>query len=291
MIAQQPKPAPVLKWEVRQRLTLLEATAFWSGELATNFLTETFAISRVQATKDIGLYLSLRPNNLRYDLSLKRYRITEQFQPLFISGSPLECLQVLQARGDSAAPVVTLISNLPPVEVMVAPSRLVDIAVLRPVLQAARGCQPLEIVYQSMNRAEPSVRVILPHTLVFDGLRWHVRSYSQSHGEFRDFVLARMHGVKPLPGKAGFTPPEDALWNTWLTVEIGPHPGLSPSQKSAVERDYGMADGRLASPVRAALLPYFLQTLRIGPDDMRREAVVQQIVLLNRAELQAYIAF
>ena len=76
-----------------------------------------------------------------------------------------------------------------------------------------------------------------------------------------------------------------------LKVEVGPHPGLSSTQKLVVERDFGMKDGRLSCEVRAALLPYWLLAMRIGPDDMQREALVQQIVLLNRPQLQAYCEF
>ena len=61
-----------IKWEQRQRLTLLEATVFWSGEFSTNVLMECFGISRVQASKDLTLYQSLCPGNIRYDKFLKR---------------------------------------------------------------------------------------------------------------------------------------------------------------------------------------------------------------------------
>ncbi|OAI20664.1 hypothetical protein A1359_02830 [Methylomonas lenta] len=279
-----------LKWDVRQRLTLLEATVFWTGELATNFLTDTFAISRVQATKDIGRYLSLRPDNLRYDRSLKRYLITEQFQPLLITGQPQECMQVLQASQSAASPVLTLMSNMPAVEILTTPTRHLDINILRPVLQAARFGLVLEIGYQSMTTSEPAVRKVQPHTLVFDGWRWHMRAFSYSHNDFRDFVLARIHQAMVV-GKPENPTPVDTLWETLLTVEIGPHPGLSDSQKLAIERDFGMVDGKATITVRAALLSYLLLSLRIGKDDYQREAMTQQTVLLNREELLLYMAF
>lgn len=279
-----------LKWDVRQRLTLLEATVFWTGELTTNFLTETFGISRVQATKDISLYLSLRPDNLRYDRSLKRYLITEQFQPLLITGHPQECLQVLHASQSHASSVVTLISNLPTLELLTTPSRQIDIPVLRAMLQAARFGLDIDIRYQSMTTPEPTNRRIVPHTLVFDGWRWHARAYSYTHNQFRDFVLARILHAS-VAGKPQTPCPADVSWEQYLTVEIGPHPGLSAAQKLAVEYDYGMVNGKLSLPVRAALLPYCLLALRIGKDDVQREAMTQLVVLLNRPALQDFITF
>jgi predicted DNA-binding transcriptional regulator YafY len=279
-----------LKWDVRQRLTLLEATVFWTGELVTGFLTQTFSISRVQATKDIALYLSLRPDNLRYDRSLKRYLITDQFAPLLITGSPQECLMVLQASQTASAPVVTLMTNLPALEVLAPPTRRIDVAVLRPALQATRFGLQLEIIYQTMNKPQPELRKVLPHTLVFDGCRWHMRALCLDKNQYRDFVLARVHQAV-VKGKPAQACPIDALWELQLTVCIGPHPGLSATQKQAVERDYGMVDGRFTTTVRAALLSYLLLAMRIGKDDMQREAMTQQIVLLNRAQLQDYIHF
>ena len=279
-----------MKWDVRQRLTLLEATVFWTGELMTNFLTDTFAISRVQATKDIGRYLSLRPDNLRYDRSLKRYLITEQFQPLLITGQPQECMQVLQASQATASAIVTLMSNVPAVEILSTPTRHLDINVLRPVLQAVRFKRMIAIDYQSMSTVEPTTRRVLPHTLVFDGWRWHMRAYSYSHTAFRDFVLARVHKANTLTEPPEPCPTDD-LWEKQLTLEIAAHPGLNTPQKMAIERDFGMTQGKLAMPVRAALLPYLLLALRIGKDDVQREATAQQIVLLNRNELQPFIGF
>ncbi|WP_347985725.1 WYL domain-containing protein [Methylomonas sp. AM2-LC] len=280
-----------LKWDIRQRLTLLEATVFWTGELITGFLTSTFSISRVQATKDIALYISLRPDNLRYDRSLKRYLITEKFVPLLITGSPQECLQVLQISQSSLAPIVTLMSNLPAIEVLSPPTRHIDLNVLRPVLQAARFGLTIQMVYQSMSSTEFKTHLVLPQTLVFDGWRWHMRAFSYSHeNSFRDFVLARIHQVTLL-NKPSMPCPTDTLWKTDLSVVIGPHPGLNKNQQYAVERDYGMVNGQLTSTVRAALLPYFLLAMRIGKDDRQREAMVQQIVLLNREALKPYIAF
>jgi hypothetical protein len=66
---------------------------------------------------------------------------------------------------------------------------------------------------------------------------------------------------------------------------------LSESQKAAIEFDYAMENGILAHKVRAAVVPYFLKAMRIGPDDLMREASVQQIVLLNRDELKDYLLF
>jgi len=87
-----------IKWEQRQRLTLLEATVFWSGEFFTNVLMDGFGISRVQASKDFTLYQTLCPGNIRYDKFMKRYVVDVAFEPVFMSGTAGEFLQVLKVQ-------------------------------------------------------------------------------------------------------------------------------------------------------------------------------------------------
>ncbi|MCL7419500.1 MAG: WYL domain-containing protein [Methylobacter sp.] len=278
-----------LKWEQRQRLTLLEATVFWSGGVSTNALTDNFGISRVQASKDLTLYQALCPGNLRYDKYLKRYVIEEAFKPAFMEGTAKEFLQVLKAQRDGVGgAIVTLVNNLPVVELVESAVRQINRAVLRTVNQAIIAGREVRVVYQSMSRAEPVELWLSPHALVFDGLRWHTRAFSRTHGEFRDFVVARVLSAE-LIGLTDIDAADDVDWQLFVTVKIGPHPGLSESQKAIVEFDYAMRDGILECQVRAALVFYFLKAMRIGPDDLMREAFVQQIILLNRAELKDYL--
>jgi predicted DNA-binding transcriptional regulator YafY len=280
-----------LKWEQRQRLTLLEATVFWSGELSTGALLQHFGISRVQASKDLTLYQSLYPENIRYDRNLKRYVITDTFKAGFMQGTAREFLRILQIPpGDGAGALVALADNLPSVELLEPAFRQVKQNVLQKINQAIVTRKQVLVSYQSMSRPETAELRLCPHTLVYDGLRWHARCYSHTHQQYRDFVLARMQTAS-LGDAAEQEADADVLWQTVISIKIGPHPGLSSTQKTAVEFDYGMVNGVLEQKVRAALTPYFLRGMRIGSDDMQRKAMEQQIVLLNRAEIQAYCAF
>jgi hypothetical protein len=97
---------------------LLEATVFWSGEFFTNLLMNGFGISRMQASKDLTLYQSLCPGNIRYDKFLKRYVVDKPFSPIFMTGTAAEFLQVLKVQQNRmGSAVLTLVKNLPEVEV------------------------------------------------------------------------------------------------------------------------------------------------------------------------------
>ena len=53
--------------------------------------------------------------------------------------------------------------------------------------------------------------------------------------------------------------------------------------------DYGMTDGKWQLSVRAKLLPYLLQLLRLDPTQVMEDARAQQIVILNQADIGAWL--
>ena len=257
--------------------------------MSTSVLTKNFGISRVQASKDFSFYQKLLPENICYDKSAKRYVIQSTFQPSFMEGSVAEFLQVLKIQQVADKPaIVSLVENLPNVQLVEPVLRHIDAEILRTVNQAIVMKKQVKVRYQSMSSNGPADYVLSPHTLVFDGMRWHVRAFSATHRQFRDFVLARMMTAELIEG-TGPASDEDRLWHTFVEVKIAPHPGLSETQKLVIEFDFAMQDGILACKVRAALVNYFLLAMRIGPDDLARAAKVQQIVLLNRGELAEYL--
>jgi predicted DNA-binding transcriptional regulator YafY len=168
--------------------------------------------------------------------------------------------------------------------------RQINADVLQAVNQAIVADKEVRVLYQSMSRSEPVEHRLCPHALVFDGLRWHARAFSYTHHEFRGFVLARMSFAKLGPS-AEIDASEDTAWHEFVNVRISAHPVLSATQKEAIEFDYAMDAGVLEHQVRSALVPYFLRVMRIDHDDLTREPMVPQIVLLNRDELEKYWSF
>ncbi len=274
-----------LKWDVRQRLKLLESTLLLSGWVRTHALIDTFGISRAQASKDFAVYMALRPMNLAYNKSKKYYEASADFEPLLLRGKTSELLDVLSAMPHGDGPVLALATQTPAVALLRPMERELDLQVFRAISMAAYNKVKLRLAYQSMNRVDPTELVLSPHTLVFSGFRWHVRAFSDTHGEFRDFVLARVRGLPVVLNEAGRAADGDALWHTEVAVQVLPHPELPPAQQVVIAEDYGMADGQITQPVRAALVPYFLRLMQIEPAREHPDPKVQQIVLGNRAAL------
>jgi predicted DNA-binding transcriptional regulator YafY len=179
--------------------------------------------------------------------------------------------------------------NVANVEVLSLPVRDVKPEVLRPIMQAARQQKRLDVDYVSLNHPDREGRIIVPHTLVYSGLRWHVRAWCEKNAEYRDFVLSRFRGIPDIMDESEHGAESDTEWNTHITVRIVPDPRLNPEQQEVVEMDYGMENGVLEVSTRARLVPYVLHLLHIEPKELAEDSTAQQIVVENRSELKPWL--
>jgi predicted DNA-binding transcriptional regulator YafY len=281
-------PKTELSWEERQRFLLLEARVIWAGRVALTDLRQTFGVSQAAAEGDLARYQQLYPGNLRFDLAADAYVATDRFEPHFLRGTAAEFLQVLRNHALTPdAPLALVAAHMAPVEALEPPEREFDVRILQRVTTAIRESRWLRAEYQSLTQPEPRLLELAPHALVYAG-RWHARAWSRDHQDWRDFLLSRLRGIPELLGPADQPPAKDWDWQKFVTVKVGAHPGLTEAQRRVVEIDYGMKNGVFERVVRVALVPYLLRTLNIGRDDHLRRPQEQQIVLLNRAEIEAF---
>jgi predicted DNA-binding transcriptional regulator YafY len=185
----------------------------------------------------------------------------------------------------------TWIAELPSYDDAPTPARGVDPVTLRSVVSAIRRSEAIEVKYQSLSRPEPVWRWIAPHAIGFDGFRWHTRAFCKTNEVFKDFLLSRILQTRGVEF-CDVTDADDMDWQQHVTLEIGPHPELSDSQKKVIELDYGMRGGKTQIKVRRALLYYALKRLGLDTDPGARKPHDQQIILLtphtdfNRAETE-----
>ena len=252
-----------LKWDVRQRLTLLEANCLLTGRLQTNDLQAIFGIKRVQASRDISRYRAMRPHNLHYDPSQRCYLASEAFDPIFLpdtNGSTL-----LSALRCARSAVSVILLRTPPVTAQVEPLGP-DIALLV-VRHMVRAIVHKEALEASCEQHQEKVSdVIWPHTLVWNGYRWHARCYSEQAKGFTNLPLhniikTSLNIPRNPPFPAGQSTDEqhgeqaDRAWQEWVDVVMAPAPSLDQAQRHAVMSHYGLTQERLELSVRLAMLP------------------------------------
>lgn len=268
---QKPIPLSELPAAQRQRLAYIEFRLWFYGEVSRKDVLERFEVATAAGTRDMILYRDLAPGNLVYDR--KAYRYQPSFAPLFTH--PVDRVLASLTSGFGAGEPYRVGALLP----HAVPQRLnqPDLTTLAAVTRAIHHGIPLQLTYHSMKTGSVK-RVIVPHALVDSGLRWHVRAFDRTKGNFRDLVLTRMEHVRPADGLgadgSGVLTHEhlsaDAQWNRTIVLDLVPHP--AHPHPLSIEKDFGLSNGRLTVTLRAAAAGYVLRQWQVdcSPDARMR---------------------
>jgi len=255
---EQDNPLSALSAAQRLRLAFIEFRVWFYGEVARKHVLERFEIATAAGTRDLMLYKQLAPNNVSYDQ--KHYRYLPTFSPLFQHDAD-KVLAALTA-GVSAADTGRSSETIS----HAAPKRLNQPALdtLATVTRAIHAGQVLSLTFLSMKKG-PGKRIIVPHSLVDSGLRWHVRAFDRTKGHFRDLVLTRMEDVRALEDCSPPKPQEliaaDTQWNRMFTLTLIPHP--SRPHPEVIAKDFGMQQGQLKVSVRGAVAGYVMRQWQV----------------------------
>jgi len=270
-----------------QQFWLIDLLVYWEGEVCSRHLCEFFQVSRQQASKYLQAYQDQYPGQLRYSTSLKRFVPDSAFVPSHISGDVNEYLnQVTGIR--SLMPSTNALLSLPHFAIT-PPPRQVSNQVMRVLVKALRQQRRLEVDYLSVSSADPDGRIIVPHTFVNTGLRWHLRAWCEKNRSYRDFVLSRFRGIPELLGPSDQGPEQDEAWNTQVRLILQPDPRLSAAKQAVIAQDYNMTDGQLILTTRAALVQYLLQEMQVSVKMLDGTPEAQQLVLVNADELRPWL--
>ena len=262
MVAQSDRSSQIaqLPQVTRDRIAHIDFTLLFKGEAVRADLMNRFCIAAAQATKDFTLYRTLAPGNIEYDQKLKLHKRGDTFEPLFDYDVVRTLATISQGYGDGfTGKVKTSLACEAPYHLN-KPSLLI----VAKVTEAIHKGRALSITYVSLSSGE-STREFVPHTLLDNGLRWHVRGFDRKHGEFRDFVLTRIKAAEVLESsslssaaiKESELEIQDRQWNRFVELELVPHPRIEHS--AAIELDYGMVNGVMKIEIRAAIAGYLLR--------------------------------
>lgn len=253
----------------RQRLQFIESIAFWEGAVDRPRVAHVFGVSENHITKDFTLYRNRYPGNLEYDLSKRSYLPGKKFRQRFSSGSAEEYLALLRAsqEGFGAATVPTIGEGVT-AEIIPMPVGRVDPGVLKEITRALHRGSGLHITYQSLQSATATKREVWPHTLVFAGMRWHVRAFDSKYEDFIDLVLQRILSIEPTDVPAPSSSEDDEKWNKKVTVTLVPRTNLPNAQQDVIAKEFGMEKMNGAwcwrKEIRDCLVPYFLESMALS---------------------------
>ncbi|MCH8501731.1 MAG: WYL domain-containing protein [Aliidiomarina sp.] len=265
----------------KQRLAYIDFCLLFRGSIYRNDLINRFEVGLSAGSRDFNLYKQLAPQNLRYDQQQKRYFQTDAFKPLFQHDPQRTLVKLANDISDGFDAIGDIHF---PVE---APSRLnvPDLFVVARLVQAILNQKAIEATYTSLSSGN-SVKQLVPHAIVDNGLRWHLRAFDRVSQSYRDFVLTRIEKVNICGTAEDFEGAEnDHEWQRMIPLQLVPHPH-NIKHKCAIERDYGMKNGVLTVEVRAAMAGYLLRRWNVDcTEDADLRGPEYQLWLRNRVTL------
>lgn len=239
----------------RQRVVFIEFRVLFLGEVSRSDIVDFFGVSPAAATRDLASYIREFGGQITLDGTTKTYRPLPGFQPRFEHPMP----QVLSALSSGYG----LVQNQEAGSLIPAyvprPISLPRWEILAPVTRAIAQRRVINIEYHSYSSGGTE-RELIPHALVNNGSRWHIRAYDRRRREFNDFVLTRIARVeersdsKIAPDELSS---EDIQWTRIVELELVPHPRQQRPEVTAM--DFNMKDGVLKVRERAAVAGYLLR--------------------------------
>lgn len=239
----------------KQRLAYIDFKLYFTGMVTRSEIVSHFELGLAAATRDLKFYKDNAPDNMAYDNVEKKYFITTKFKPIFKHDARRTLIKLannisdgFDAIGDTSFPIESP-----------SPLNVPDIDIIAKLSQAIINHKPISVIYTSLSSGS-GARELVPHSIVDNGLRWHLRAYDRKSKSFRDFVLTRITKVTILAQTP--SPEEDKLedhqWMRMVPLQIIPHP-KNVKHPTAIKLDFGMEKGMLEVNVRAAMAGYLLR--------------------------------
>ncbi|PHS44495.1 MAG: WYL domain-containing protein [Alteromonas sp.] len=275
-----------LNFSQKRRLAFIDFLLLFKGAFSRGDLTNKFEMGMANATRDIALYRELAADNCEFDNPSKLYRQSKLFSPLFEHDARKTLVKLANNISDGFDAIGDIQF---PVE---APSQLnvPDVFIVARLVQAVFNNKSVSVIYTSLSSGSAS-RELVPHSIVDNGLRWHVRAFDRKSSSFRDFVLTRISKVKLLDDSDNNVPQqhedklEDHQWQRTMPLQLVSHPN-NVQFPTAIDMDYGMIDGVLNLNVRAALAGYLLRRWNVDcTENASLKGGEYQLWLQNRQTL------
>ncbi|WKD24205.1 WYL domain-containing protein [Pseudoalteromonas sp. KG3] len=265
----------------RERLAFIDFNLQYFGQVARADLIQRFKTGLAACTRDFSSYKELAPQNLVLSHTTKTYHRLESYKPLFKHDAESILSALCRGFGDG------LSSGIQPSSYCQDATRLIhpNSEVIATLMRAITSKLAIECQYTSLTTGT-TLKALVPHSIVNNGKRWHVRAFDRSNQEFRDFVATRIECPKILQSliKPEEYADKDTQWHTIYDIILAPHPQLK--YPKAIELDYEMDNGQLKLEIRAALLGYLLRQWNVDCTEKGTlNCNIYQLHLSNKSQL------
>lgn len=273
-----------IQYAQRERLAFIDYCLEYVGKVSRTTLVAHFDVGVASCSRDFKLYTSLAPGNVSFTHRDKFYYRTEEFKPLFKHEPSVVLKSLSEGFGDGFANPRVQIDWIFDAPSLVLPKPELVGALTRAIASEST----LAIRYHSLSSGE-SERIIVPHAIVNNGQRWHVRAFDYQSQSFRDFVCTRIESVSSSTETINNaqTANADSQWHQQVSLELVPHPKLK--HRKSIELDFGMREGKRVIETRAALAGYLLRYWNVDCSDNASLPAKQYHLWLQNAQIKSVI--
>jgi len=242
----------------QQRLAFIDFCLQYFGQMARADLIQHFNTGLASGTRDFALYKELAPNNLILKHQTKLYYRNEGFVPVFEHDPQTTLTSLCRGFGDGFSSKIKASKTCFDAIRLIQPNS----DIIATLMRAIQNQQVITCQYVSLSSGI-SDRDLVPHAVVNNGHRWHVRAFDRKSNDFRDFVCTRFLTLieKGEVAQNHELVSADKAWVTIFPIILKPHPRLK--HPLAIELDYNMINGEKKLEVRTALAGYLLQQWQV----------------------------
>lgn len=269
----------------RERLAFIDFCLQFFGHISRNDLVSRFQTGLAACTRDFAAYRDLANSNLVLDHSSKQYYRTAGFIPLFKYQPDIILQSLSRGFGNGIS------HSTQPSEQCFEAVQLIhpDSSIIAALMRAIHNQDACDVGYVSVTSGE-SIRKFIPHALINNGHRWHVRGYDCKNNGFRDFVCTRFTHITSIDDQVEThqIASADSQFNKFVRLTIIPHPSIT--HPLAIEMDFAMQRGKKVMTTRAALAAYILRQWQVDCSEGHRirgqgcQLALENIDVLQRIE-------
>jgi hypothetical protein len=242
----------------RERLAFIDFNLQFFGKISRGDIISRFKTGLAASTRDFAAYREIAEHNLALDHSTKQYYRTSDFKPLFAFTADAILQSVSKGFSDG------IISDSLPSTHCFEAIQLIhpDVEIIATLMRAIHNQQACIAKYVSVSSGERQRRLV-PHAMINNGHRWHVRGFDGKTKSFRDFVCTRFTEVTELgaSSESHELAKADLQFNSFVDLVLIPHPSIDNPR--AIEMDFAMQNGEKSMRVRAALAAYILRQWQV----------------------------
>jgi hypothetical protein len=234
------------------RFRLIWIFLLWEGQVGNARLRQVLDLETVQVSRLLSAFIEAYPRAASWDRSNKCYVATGLDAPrdapsLDVYLSTLETFDVAADWLDQQ----TAFSLRP------------DARIFSAVNQACRCRGGLKIISASMCSPDGAEGLIYPQAMAKVGQRWIVRAWCGQRHSHVDFLLDQIMRCSTAP-PLDQPPPADPAWEEKLELRLKAHDELQDDCAKLIRRQYFGGAVAARRNIRTALIPYYLQEMRIA---------------------------